>query len=346
MRTIDWDNNRNCIVMIDQTRLPSEYRQISITTVDGLITAIRELKVRGAPALGAAGAYGVALSAYQNNQKSFDEYKRAVESDAQAIANARPTAVNLEREVNQVLRKIQSLENKDAIRQQAKDTAQSIADQDVKRNKRIGEHGCTLLDDGDTVLTHCNAGALATVDWGTALGIVYSAKQRRINLDVIATETRPLNQGARITTTELQQREINTKLIPDSAVGHFMQQGEIDAVIVGADRIVLDGGEAFDGQAVVFNKIGTYPIAVLANQHNIPVIVAAPTSTVDTEQTAGDVEIEQRDPDEIRRCHGEQNAPEEISVGNPAFDATPAKLVDWIVTESGRYKPPLEMDIN
>jgi len=213
---------------------------------------------------------------------------------------------------------------------------------DVARNKRLGEHGAELLADGDTVMTHCNAGALATVDWGTALGVVYSAQEAGKEVTVVANETRPLNQGSRITTVELQERGVETTLIPDNASGLCMQEGMIDAVVVGADRVVLDGGERFGEQGVVFNKIGTYKQAVLADRHDVPFVVAAPHATIDTERSADEVEIEQRDGDELREIYGTQNAPPETNVYNPAFDATPMELVDYLVTETGVYEPPLD----
>jgi methylthioribose-1-phosphate isomerase len=219
--------------------------------------------------------------------------------------------------------------------------AEEIADADVARNRRLGDHGATLLGDGDTVMTHCNAGALATVDWGTALGVVYSAHEAGKDVRVVANETRPLNQGARITTVELQERDVDVTLVPDSASGLCMQEGRIDAVVVGADRVVLDGGEEFDG-GVVFNKIGTYNHAVLADRHDVPFVVAAPHATVDTERSADEVEIERRDPEELRKIYGVQNAPPETDVYNPAFDATPMSLVDYLVTETGVYEPPLD----
>ncbi|MFB6256045.1 MAG: S-methyl-5-thioribose-1-phosphate isomerase, partial [Haloplanus sp.] len=191
--------------------------------------------------------------------------------------------------------------------------------------------------DGDTVITHCNAGALATVDWGTALGVVYSAEKAGKRVDVIANETRPLNQGSRITTVELQERGVETTLIPDNASGLCMQRGMVDAVIVGADRVVLDGSEG-----IVFNKIGTYKHAVLADRHDVPFVVAAPHATVDTERSAAEVEIEERDGDELREIYGTRNAPPETPTYNPAFDATPMDLVDYLVTETGVYEPPLD----
>jgi methylthioribose-1-phosphate isomerase len=342
MRTIDWDDDRDCIVMIDQTKLPAEHTTYHAETVPDLIESIERLRVRGAPALGAAGAYGVALAARRNDADSFTAYVDAVAADADAIANARPTAVNLAREVETVMAELRQCTSIPDARERSLAAARDIADTDVTRNKRIGEHGADLLADGQTVLTHCNAGALATVDWGTALGVVYSAHDQDKEVDVVASETRPLNQGSRITTVELREHGVETTLVPDNASGLCMQEGRVDAVVVGADRIVLDGGARFGDQGVVFNKIGTYKHAVLADRHDVPFVVAAPHSTIDTTRRADEVEIEQRDPDELREIYGHQNAPEDVPVYNPAFDPTPMELVDYLVTETGVYEPPIE----
>lgn len=342
MRTIDWDDDRGCIVLVDQTKLPGEYTAYHVETVAELVESIEILRVRGAPALGAAGAFGVALAARRNDHDSFEAYRQAVREDADAIGGARPTAVNLSREVDAVLDVLATTDSITDAREETLEAAKRIADADVERNRQIGEHGASLLSDGDTVMTHCNAGALATVDWGTALGVVYSAHEKGIGVDVVANETRPLNQGSRITTVELQERDVDVTLIPDNASGLCLQQGEVDAVVVGADRIVLDGGETFGDQGVVFNKIGTYKHAVLADRHDVPFVVAAPHSTIDTDRSADEVEIETRDPDELRVIYGSQNAPADVDVYNPAFDPTPMELVDYLVTETGVYEPPLD----
>lgn len=345
MRTIEWDDDRDCVVMVDQTELPAEYTTYHAETVADLIESIEILRVRGAPALGAAGAFGVALAAQRTDAPTVDAYRAALRERANDIATARPTAVNLERGVHAALSAAENANTIDGIRERTLTAAKDLADRDVETNKRLGAHGATLLTDGDTVLTHCNAGALATVDWGTALGIVYSAIQDGKTVDVLANETRPLNQGSRITTTELIERGVDVTLIPDTAAGHCMQEGRVDAVVVGADRIVLDGGELFGEQGVVFNKIGTYTQAVLADRHDIPFVVAAPRSTIDEHRRADDIEIEQRDPDELRYIYGTQNAPADVPVENPAFDATPMALVDSLVTEHGVFEPPFDRDL-
>jgi len=341
MRTIEWDDDCDCVAMVDQTELPVEYTTYHAETVDQLIESIRILRVRGAPALGGAGALGVALAARRNDADSFAAFEEAVRADADRIAAARPTAVNLSREVAATLTVLDDADSIAEARELTLGRAKSLCDRDVERNRRIGDHGAALLADGDTVMTHCNAGALATVDWGTALGVIYSAQEDGKEVSVIASETRPLNQGSRITTVELLERGVETTLVPDNASGLCMQEGNVDAVVVGADRIVLDGtGEFADG--AVFNKIGTYKHAVLADRHDVPFVVAAPRSTIDADNTAEEVEIEQRDPAELREIYGTQNAPADVDVYNPAFDPTPVDLVDYIVTEIGAFEPPLD----
>jgi methylthioribose-1-phosphate isomerase len=342
MRTIEWDHDRDCVRMVDQTRLPATRTDHHAETVADLVDSIQRLRVRGAPALGAAGAYGVALAAREADPG--DDYRATVHDLADRVATARPTAVNLSREVDAVLDVFDAADGPADAREATLDAAERIADEDVERNRAIGDHGASLLADGDTVLTHCNAGALATVDWGTALGVVYSAHEAGKHVSVLADETRPLNQGSRITTVELQEREVPVTLQPDNAAGLAMQRGDVDCVVVGADRVVLDGGARFGDQAVVYNKIGTYQLAVLADRHDVPFVVAAPTSTVDADRTADDVEIEERDPGELREIYGQPNAPADVPVSNPAFDATPAALVDHLVTERGAFEPPLHRD--
>ena len=342
MRTIDWDEDRDCVVMVDQTELPAEYTTYRAETVDDLVESIEALRVRGAPALGAAGAYGVALAAHRTEADDYPTFVEAVRTEAARVAEARPTAVNLAREVDATLDVLGDCDSVVEARERTLEAAQELADEDVRRNKQLGEHGAGLLADGETVMTHCNAGALATVDWGTALGVVYSAQEAGKDVDVVANETRPLNQGSRITTVELLERDVDVTLIPDNAAGLSLQEGRVDAVVVGADRVVLDGGETFGDQGVVFNKVGTYKHAVVADRHDVPFVVAAPHATVDAERSADEVEIEERDPAELREIYGTQNAPEDVPVYNPAFDRTPMELVDYLVTETGVYEPPLE----
>ena len=344
MRTISWNSEHACVEMVDQTRLPAEFTTYRAETVPDLVESIEILRVRGAPALGAAGAYGVALAAHNRSEGTYAGFLEALEADAEAIATARPTAVNLERGVEEALAQARAADTIAEATERALAAAEDLADRDVERNKQIGQHGASLLGPEDTVMTHCNAGALATVDWGTALGVVYSAHEAGKPVDVIAHATRPLNQGSRITTVELMERDVETTLIPDNASGLALQQGRVDAVVVGADRIVLDGGSTFGDQGVVFNKIGTYKHAVVADRHDVPFIVAAPRSTIDEDASADEVEIEQRDPGELREIYGRQNAPPDVPVYNPAFDATPMELVDYVVTEDGVFEPPIDRE--
>jgi len=340
MRTIDWDDDRDCIVMVDQVKLPGEYVPYHATTISDLVESIQRLRVRGAPALGAAGAYGVALAARRIEADDLADFREQFAAEADRVATARPTAVNLERGVEEMLGVASRADTIEEIRTQTLVAAKDLADRDVERNKRIGANGASLLEQGQTVMTHCNAGALATVDWGTALGVIYSADEAGKTVDVIANETRPLNQGSRITTVELMERDVDVTLIPDNASGRCMQEGRVDAVIVGADRVVLSGGPNDEG--AVFNKIGTYKQAVLANRHDIPFIVAAPRSTIDEHRTVEEIEIEERDPDELREIYGSPNAPADVPVYNPAFDPTPMHLVDHLVTEHGVFEPPFD----
>jgi methylthioribose-1-phosphate isomerase len=340
MRTIAWDDQRDCVAMVDQTKLPGTYTTYNAETVDQLVDSIQRLRVRGAPALGGAGALGVALAAHTTEADSLEAFVAKVRRKAERIAEARPTAVNLSREVERVLEELDAATSIEDARERTLEQATAVCDEDVERNKQIGDHGASLLADGDTVMTHCNAGALATVDWGTALGVVYSAQEAGKDVSVIANETRPLNQGARITTVELLEHDVETTLIPDNASGLCMQEGRVDAVVVGADRIVLDGDGEFEAGAV-FNKIGTYKHAVLADRHDIDFVVAAPRSTFDTEGAVHEVEIEERAASELHEIYGSQNAPADVDVYNPAFDPTPMDLVDAIVTEVGVFQPPI-----
>lgn len=340
-RTIGWDDDHKRVWMIDQTRLPGEYTTYVAETVDELIECIQQLRVRGAPAIGAAGAFGVALSTHTHGTTSWTGFLDAVERDASAIASARPTAVNLAAAVEAVFDSVAGSSSIEQAQTAAVGHATAIADADIECNRSIGSHGASLLDDGEVVLTHCNAGALATVGWGTALGVVYSAHEAGKEVEVLTTETRPLNQGSRITTVELRERNVPRTLIADSAVGHCMRTGDIDAVIIGADRIVPASNERENSTGVVYNKIGTYAIAALANRHEIPFYVAAPRSTIDTERNPEDIEIETRDGDELRRIGDTILAPADVPVYNPAFDATPLELVDAVITETGCYRPPL-----
>ena len=336
MRTIWWDEDEKAIGMIDQTLLPESLVKIKVKSIPELIDAISSLKVRGAPALGAAGAYGVALAAVRSSSKRPKDQIEYIEKATEIIKRSRPTAVNLSWGVDRVLKALdrdcdRDLDSVEDIAKIALDEAESVAQEDIEVNKALGEIGADLLEDGDTVLTHCNAGRLACVGWGTALGVIRSATAQGKKIQVYACETRPLNQGSRLTAWELMEDGISVTLICDNMSGMVMRQGLVDKVIVGADRITKDA---------VFNKIGTYTHAVLAKAHGIPFYVAAPLSTFDLERTEKEVTIEERDPDEVRKIGDKLLAPSNVEVYNPAFDATPLEKVTGIITEKGVFKPP------
>ncbi len=340
MRTIYWDNGIKGVKMIDQTLLPEIFEILEIKSVDDLIEAIKRLAIRGAPALEAAGGYGVVLATHERNFEDFEEFKGYVKGRANQLANARPTAVNLGVGVERVLKKVLESSSIEEARKNALDEAEKIAEEDVIRNKLMGGFGAKLIEDGDSILTICNTGSLATVEWGTALGVIRSAVLEGKKVRVFACETRPLNQGSRLTTWELLNDGIDVTLITDSMAGIVMQKGMVDKVIVGADRIVRDG---------VFNKIGTYTLAVLAKEHGIPFFVAAPLTTFDWERKMEDVIIEERSSEELKYCHVKCKncimAPENVKVYNPAFDPTPLKYVTALITEKGVIFPPYEREV-
>jgi len=338
MRTVMWENNK--VKLIDQTLLPEEFRIIECRTVDELAEAIKRLAVRGAPALEVSGGYGIALACFEKDFKSVEEMKEHIKNRAKLLLSTRPTAVNLFYGIERVLKKALTGNDIEEIRRLALEEAEKLAEEDVRRNKLIGKYGAELLDDGDTVLTYCNTGRLATVDWGTALGVIRSAIEQGKYIKVIACETRPLNQGSRLTCWELMQDGIDVTLITDNMVGIVMQKGMVDKVIVGADRIVRDA---------VFNKIGTYTVAIVAKEHNIPFYVAAPTTTFDWDKTMDQVEIEERSKEELIycsiKCKKTLIAPKDVKVYNPAFDATPLKYVTAIITEKGIIYPPYSENV-
>ncbi len=338
MRTIYWEGN--AVKLIDQTLLPDEFKVITCRTVEELAYAIKRLAVRGAPALEASGAYGVALACYERDFMDVDEMKEYVKRRAELLASTRPTAVNLFYGIERVLKVVMEGEDVESIRRRALEEAERIAEEDVRRNRLMGRYGAELLEDGDTVLTYCNTGRLATVDYGTALGVVRSAVEQGKRIKVIACETRPLNQGSRLTCWELMRDGIDVTLIADNMVGIVMQRGMVDKVIVGADRIVRDA---------VFNKIGTYTLAIVAKEHKVPFYVAAPLTTFDWDRTMKDVVIEERDREELIYCHVKCKrtyiAPKDVKVFNPAFDATPLSYVTAIITERGVIYPPYDENV-
>jgi len=320
LRTIEWRGGR--VRLIDQRRLPGRLVFLDCRRVDELVDAIKTLAVRGAPALGAAGAFGVALAAETLSTR------RDVRAAARRIAQSRPTAVNLATGVDYALAAYETGGPDAALA-----AAEELARADVVRNRALGAHGVALLPDRARVLTHCNTGALACVGYGTALGVIRAAADAGRSPRVWVDETRPLLQGARLTMFELERLHIDATLIADSAAASLMGAGDVDVVIVGADRIAANGDVA--------NKVGTYSLAVLARHHGLPFYVAAPTSTIDLATPNGAaIRIEQRDPDEVRAFGGRAVAPAGAAVRNPAFDVTPARLVTAIVTEVGVARRP------
>ena len=325
MRTIEWRDG--IVVTIDQTVLPLKEEWIELRSYEEVASAIKEMKMRGAPLIGVAAAYGMALAAYHSKAETKEDFLRELERCAEILRKTRPTAVNLFWAIDRIMNKARNTQgNLEDLREAVISEAQIMADEDVETNRRIGKHGAKLLSDGDTVLTHCNAGSLATVDYGTALAVIRAAWEEGKRIRVITDETRPKLQGARLTAYELMRDGIPVTLITDGMAGYVMAKGLVDKVIVGADRIVRDG---------VANKIGTYTVAVLAKEHGIPFYVAAPTSTFDLSKNSEDVIIEERSPEEVTHVGSVRIAPEGVEVMNPAFDITPLKYVDAIICEKG-----------
>jgi len=327
MRMIKWQNGT--VITPDQTKLPLQEVTLEIKTVEQMAEAIKMLRVRGAPLLGAAAGFGIAIAAYKSKAKTPQQLLAELEAAGALIKAQRPTAVNLFWGVDRVLGKAKTVSGGvDELKAAVVEEAQRIADEDAAQNRAIGKNGSVLIEDGDTILTHCNAGELATVEYGTALGVIRAAWEQGKKIKVIADETRPLLQGARLTAYELKRDGIPVTLITDNMAAHVMSKGMVNKVIVGADRIVQDA---------VFNKIGTYGVAVLAHEHKIPFYVAAPKSTFDLSCKAADVTIEERKPDEVTHVGCQQTAPDGVAVYNPAFDATPLKYVAGIITEDGVF---------
>ncbi|MGQ9538663.1 MAG: S-methyl-5-thioribose-1-phosphate isomerase [Candidatus Bathycorpusculaceae bacterium] len=332
MRTIEWRGGT--VVTINQLKLPHETEFLQLENCDEVAEAMKTMKIRGAPLLGAAAAYALALAAHHSKAKEKKELIRELEEAAEKIRKTRPTGVNLFWAVERILNKAYAFHgNAKELAALVVEEANRIADEDAAANRSIGKHGASLIVDGDGVLTHCNAGALATVEYGTALGVIRAAVEQGKKVRVIATETRPKLQGARLTAYELKREGIPFTLISDTMVGYVMYRRMVSKVFVGADRIVRDA---------VINKIGTYQIAVLAKEHSIPFYVAAPKSTFDLAHTSADVTIEERRPEEVTHIGSERIAPESISVLNPAFDITPLNYVTAVICEDGiLYKEDL-----
>jgi len=308
MKTMYWKDN--LLYLLDQNLLPQELEYLVCGTYQDVIEAIKTMVVRGAPAIGVAAAFGMALA---------DQAGENMDKVAKEIKDARPTAVNLSWAVDRVI-------NAENILAEAL----KMYEEDLQTNQRMGKHGAQIIDDGDTILTHCNAGALACVDYGTALGVIRAAHEEGKSINVICDETRPLLQGARLSVWEMQQEKIPVKLIVDGAAGRLMQEGNINKVIIGADR-VAKGGAA--------NKIGSLMVALAAKRFKVPFYVAAPQSTFDNENSIYDTEIEERDPDEVLNFAGCRAAPDGTEVRNPSFDIVPSDLITGIITENGIINP-------
>ena len=335
LRTVDWKDNS--VIMIDQTKLPNELVFVKYTDYNDVAQAIRTLVVRGAPAIGVSGAFGMALAALQSKSETKEGLLSDLEKAKKILFETRPTAVNLSWGLETIMEIAKQGNSISDIRESVINKAKQMADDDVQTNKKMGKNGAELFHNNDTIMTHCNAGALATVGYGTALGVIRALKENGKNIKVIATETRPVQQGSRLTAFELKNDGIDVSLIPDTAVGYTMANGLVNGVIVGADRILRTGH--------VFNKIGTYQVATMAKQHNIPFYVAAPLSTFDLTSNPDDVVIEQRKATEVTGIGEKRTAPEGIDVINPAFDMTPPELINGIITEKGVAKPPYEESI-
>ena len=335
LKTIEWKDNS--VIMIDQTKLPNELLFVTYTDYRQVANAIKTLVVRGAPAIGVSGAFGLALAALQSNASTKEKMINDLNSAKNVLFETRPTAVNLAWGLEKIMEVARSCKDPEEIKKIVVETAKQMADQDVKINMTMGKHGSKLFDDNDTVLTHCNAGALATVGYGTALGVIRASKESGKNIKVIATETRPVQQGSRLTAFELKHDGIDVSLIPDTAVGYTLANNLVNKIIVGADRILKTGH--------VFNKIGTYQVALLAKHHNVPFYVAAPLSTFDLSSNPEDVVIEQRKSSEVTGIGEKKTAPNDINVINPAFDMTPPELISGIITENGVITAPFEETI-
>ncbi|MEM3403513.1 MAG: S-methyl-5-thioribose-1-phosphate isomerase [Nitrososphaeria archaeon] len=336
MNHIEWTGKE--LRILDQRALPGQIKFVNLRSIEDCYQAISSMQIRGAPLIGVVGAFGLALLAYNAKAKSKEEFLKKIMEGVEYISNARPTAYNLKHCVQLVFKALQSKENVDLMRSEAIKKAIEIMNKEEEFSRKIGENGETLLEDGDTILTHCNAGELATIKYGTALAPIRIAIERGKCIYVVATETRPAQQGARLTAWELKQYGVPTTVVTDTAVGYLMRRRLIDKVIVGADRITLDG--------YVFNKIGTYQVAVLAKEHNIKFYVAAPTSTFDPHLTHDAVVIEERKAEEITMIGRKRIVPKGVRVYNPVFDITPPTLISAIISEKGILNLPFDKNIS
>ena len=344
MRTVFWENNQ--LKMIDQRILPGRFEVVSYSDHKSVAKAITDMVVRGAPAIGAAAAFGLVLAGYESAALSPQQFLIDMLAASETLKDARPTAVNLAWAVDRVMKSIvdqlnqENNPNLDTLRELILNEAQRIADEDVEINKRMAEHGAALINDGDTIIHHCNTGALATVDWGTALGVIRTAHEQGKRIHVLVDETRPRLQGARLTAWELEQYGIPYEIISDNMSGYFLKAGKAQKVFFGADRVAANGDVA--------NKIGTYMLSLAAHDNGVPAYSVVPTSTVDLSLAHGDlIPIEERDPEEVLglEFHGERVAPVEAEARNIAFDVTPHRLITGIVTENGVVYPPFDVNL-
>ncbi|MBL7084499.1 MAG: S-methyl-5-thioribose-1-phosphate isomerase [Candidatus Omnitrophica bacterium] len=338
MKTIEWTGNK--VRIIDQTKLPAKLVYLDLTNTKQLWWAIRKLKVRGAPAIGIAAALGVVLGMRASRAKNFAQFNSKLTRVVHYLKQARPTAVNLFWALERMERvaRVHCRQSIPSLKKLLLKEALEIIRKDKDICRKMARFGAKLIKNKDTILTHCNAGALATADYGTALGVIYEAKKQGKRIKVYADETRPVLQGARLTTWELMQHKVDVTLICDNMAAQLMKEGRIDKILVGADRIAANGDAA--------NKIGTYNLAILANFHRIPFYVVAPASSFDLRLRSGkDIPIEQRDPQEVREVFGKQIAPKKVKVYNPAFDVTPNQLISAIVTERGIFRKPYKVSL-
>jgi methylthioribose-1-phosphate isomerase len=335
MKTIEW--REDGVYIIDQTKLPHQLVLIKCEDYERIAIAIERMEIRGAPAIGVAAAMGVALAAKKAANGSLEEIKKELDKALWRLQRTRPTARNLFWALERMKSVWSSADSPSQIVKKVVDEAIKISEEDVAACRAIGKFGAELISDGDRILTHCNAGGLACVEYGTALGVIRAAHESGKEIFVYASETRPLLQGARLTAFELKTEGIPFKLITDNMAAHLMQRRLIDKVIVGADRITRDG--------CVFNKIGTYGLAILAKAHGLPFYVAAPVSTIDLNITPDRVIIEERDPNEVLYINNVRIAPEGTKALNPAFDMTPGELVSAIITDKGVAHPPYDLSL-
>lgn len=336
MRTIEWVQETRLVKLIDQRQLPSKLTYLHCNTVEEMADAIRSMAIRGAPALGVAAAFGLALAAQEASTCSPEEVIRRLKQAGNLLESSRPTAVNLGRGVRNCLR---LLDQPDFDAEHAAEifleAAQKMAEEDVRINQQLAENGAGLIADGDTILHHCNTGALAGVDWGTALGAIRFAHEHGKHVHVLVDETRPLLQGARLTAWECGQYGIPYEIITDNMAGYFLRRGEVNKVFFGADRVAANGDVA--------NKVGTYMLSLAAHESAVPVVCVFPSSTLDISMPDGDhIQIEERDPSEVLgiELNGQRVTPEGAQARNPAFDITPRKLINHYVTENGLITPP------